>query len=207
MPNQRLVIEKRREDLEINLENSRKQMRHIELEKKSLELEVKSKQQLIQRYREQQAKTRKNEEFQALNHEISLVQAEIVKLEDRELELMEEAENLKPHLQKADADYKAGLQEIQEQLIALDYKKDSLQKLLSDLQNKRSENLSSLETDLAENYERLLKTKNGLAIARLHNDVCRGCWMKVPRETALLVEACTEIVTCPNCGRILTPFD
>ena len=40
----------------------------------------------------QQFQTRKNEEFQALTNEIKRFEADIEKIEDREIELMEEAE-------------------------------------------------------------------------------------------------------------------
>lgn len=203
LPLQKSAINAKRLELEQTLEDSKKQLRQIELEKKSLELEVKTKQQKIQRYREQQARTRKNEEFQALNHEIFMLQEQITKLEDRELELMEEAEKLAPSLKKAEADFKAGLLEIEENLKAIDAKHKELEKHVADLTEKKQQVLSLLDAEVVENYERLLRTKNGVAVVDFHDEVCRGCWMKIPRETILLAKAYTEIVFCPNCGRIL----
>ena len=63
--------------------------RLVEAERKKIDLEVKSKEAAIARYKAQQLATRKNEEFAALIHEIEHAQAEISKLEDSELELME----------------------------------------------------------------------------------------------------------------------
>src|SRR5690349_14862414 len=75
------------------LENGKERVKQLESERKNLELEVESKKQLIAKYALQQFQTRKNEEYRALAHEIDTCKADIVKIEDRELELMEQAES------------------------------------------------------------------------------------------------------------------
>src|SRR5438093_9795 len=74
------------------LDQGKERIKHLESDRKSLELEVEAKKQLIAKYSLQQFQTRKNEEYRALAHEIELCKEEIVKIEDRELELMEQAE-------------------------------------------------------------------------------------------------------------------
>jgi uncharacterized protein len=64
------------------------------IDRKKLELEVESKKQQIERYALQQFQTKKNEEYRALAHEIDTCKADISKLEDGQLELMEQAETL-----------------------------------------------------------------------------------------------------------------
>ena len=61
-------------------------------DRKQRELEVEAKKQQIGRYSLQQFQTKKNEEYRALAHEIETCNADIVKLEDAQLELMEQAE-------------------------------------------------------------------------------------------------------------------
>src|SRR6266545_3608466 len=74
------------------LEASGQRIKQIESDRKKLELEVESKKQAIERYSLQQFQTKKNDEYRALAHEISLAREAIVKLEDQQLELMEQAE-------------------------------------------------------------------------------------------------------------------
>jgi predicted nucleic acid-binding Zn-ribbon protein len=57
---------------------------------KRLELDAGTRQTTIQRLKTQQFETRKNEEYQALGHEITRYQKEVDDLETQELELMEE---------------------------------------------------------------------------------------------------------------------
>src|SRR5439155_4082626 len=74
------------------LENAKHRVKQTESERKRLELDVEAKKQQIERYANQQLQTRKNEEYRALATEIETCKAEITKIEDREIELMEQAE-------------------------------------------------------------------------------------------------------------------
>jgi predicted nucleic acid-binding Zn-ribbon protein len=56
-----------------------------------------------------------------------------------------------------------------------------------------------IKIEYAEVYERIRK-RYPLAIAEVKNGFCFGCFQQLP--TQLLTKS-NEIVTCPNCGRIL----
>src|SRR5882762_2991301 len=71
------------------LENTKLRAKQIESDRKRLELDVEAKKTQIERYANQQLQTRKNEEYRALAHEIDTCKADIGKIEDQEIELME----------------------------------------------------------------------------------------------------------------------
>ena len=77
------------------LETARTRIRQIESDRKRLELDVEEKKQQIEKYANQQLQTRKNEEYRALAHEIETCKADITKIEDQEIVLMEQAEGRK----------------------------------------------------------------------------------------------------------------
>jgi predicted nucleic acid-binding Zn-ribbon protein len=52
-------------------------------------------------------------------------------------------------------------------------------------------------------YNRLMKTKDGLAIAPLRDGKCEGCHMKLIASTVMKVQTGKEIAQCEDCGRIL----
>jgi hypothetical protein len=64
----------------------------IEVQRKELDNEVKAKEAQISKYQVQQMQTKKNEEYQALGHEIERNKQHISELEDKELQLMEDYE-------------------------------------------------------------------------------------------------------------------
>ncbi len=63
----------------------------------------------------------------------------------------------------------------------------------------RKDLLTKLPKEIADVYERL-KKRYRHPIAPVENDFCFGCFQKLPTQ---LLTRKKEIVTCPNCGRIL----
>ena len=86
------------------LDAAKNRVKQIESERKRLEIEVESKKEQIAKYANQQLQTRKNEEYRALAHEIEHCKAEITKIEDGEIELMEQAEAAQKEVLRAMAD-------------------------------------------------------------------------------------------------------
>jgi predicted nucleic acid-binding Zn-ribbon protein len=89
---ERQMFQTRATGAQTALESAKTKVKQIESERKNLELEVEAKKQLIAKYANQQLQTRKNEEYRALAHEIDTCKAEIFKIENQELELMEQTE-------------------------------------------------------------------------------------------------------------------
>lgn len=203
LPEEKRAKERLIADSAARLERALTRSKEIELEKKNLQLEAAAKREQIARYKTQQMQTRKNEEFSALSHEITNVEKLISEIEDRELGLMEEAESLKPQLAEAEKTYASEKAKYEAQIAALSEKEANLKARISELESSRSEYTASLDEDLLDRYERLFKSKHGLAVVALEHDVCTGCHVKVTTQTAIELRAGKSIVSCPQCGRIL----
>lgn len=185
------------------LEAARTRQKEIEVERKKLEVEVKAKQDQIARYKNQQLETRKNEEFSALRHEIEVAEKAITELEDKELVFMEEAESLKPALAAAQEAHVAEKKKVESHMASLTTRKENLEARQKELETERPRFIEGIDEDLLDRYERLFKTKNGLALVTVEHETCAGCHMKVTHQAILEVKAEKEIVGCPQCGRLL----
>jgi predicted nucleic acid-binding Zn-ribbon protein len=177
--------------------------RHVEMDRKKLELDVGTRAETIARLKTQQYQTRKNDEFQAIGHEIERYENEIRKIEDEELELMVQADTIKVDL--AEEEKKAGVvrESIARQTKDLEAKSTTLQSQLEELSKERAEIAGKIDEDLLSRFERLFKSKGDAVVVALEHEVCTGCHMKVTTQTAHRVKAGKEIVSCENCGRIL----
>jgi len=185
------------------LEGARTRQKELEVERKKLEVEVKAKQDQIARYKNQQLETRKNEEFSALRHEIEMAEKVIIGIEDRELILMEEAESLKPALQAALEAHDAEKKKVESHMASLTTRRTNLDARKAELEGERPLFTEGVEEDLLDRYNRLFKSKNGIALVTVEHGVCAGCHMQVNTQTILEVKAEKEIIGCPQCGRIL----
>jgi predicted nucleic acid-binding Zn-ribbon protein len=177
--------------------------RQVEIERKKLELDVGTRTESIARLKTQQYQTRKNDEFQAIGHEIERYENEIRKLEDQELELMIEADKLRGELEAADKSARTTKESIARQLADLETKSKALGAQQQELETDRETLAAQIDPDLLDQFERLFNSKGDAAVVAVEHGVCTGCHMKVTTATAAGVKAGKEIVSCENCGRIL----
>jgi len=177
--------------------------RQVEIERKKLELDVGTRTESIARLKTQQYQTRKNDEFQAIGHEIERYENEIRKLEDQELELMIEADKLRGELEAADKSARTTKESIARQLADLETKSKALGAQQQELETEREMLAAQIDPDLLDQFERLFNSKGDAAVVAVEHGVCTGCHMKVTTATAAGVKAGKEIVSCENCGRIL----
>lgn len=190
-------------DAQNALETAKGKVRQNESDRKTLELEVEGKKQLIVKYANQQFQTRKNDEYQALTHEIDLCKQEIIKIEDRELELMEEAEAAQKEVVRATQATQAARKLADDQLAQLSTREQNLNKQLAELEANREELAEAVGEGQRVRYERLLRSKGEHVVVGVQHGVCGGCHMRVPPQLLVMCQADKEIVTCSNCGRIL----
>ena len=91
------------------IEAARMEMRDLEVKKKALENDIGSAGDKLARYRTQQVTVRKNDEYQALGHEIDTTQGQISELEGKELEIMYAIDEAKKKFVTAEAELKTNI--------------------------------------------------------------------------------------------------
>jgi len=196
LPQQRKNLEAQLAANAATLESLKQRARQLEIERKKLELDVGTRQNSISRLKTQQYETRKNDEFQAMGHEIE-------QLEDQELELMEQADKLKSEISTQEKMAAAGRDSVNRQLVDLDQKAKTLEARLGDLAKEREQLATTIDEDVLYRYERLFSSKGDAAVVAVEHGVCTGCHMKVTTQTAVRAKSDSEIVSCEQCGRIL----
>ena len=203
MPLQRKNLEEQLAASVAGVERLKQKARQVEMDRKKLELDVGTRTETISRLKTQQYQTRKNDEFQAIGHEIERYENEIRKIEDEELELMVEADKLKADLGVEEKKSATVRESVARQTGDLESKSKTLQSRLEELTKERAEIAGKIDEDLLGRFERLFKSKGDAVVVALEHEVCTGCHMKVTTQTAHRAKAGKEIVSCENCGRIL----
>ncbi|PYJ71027.1 MAG: hypothetical protein DME76_03515 [Verrucomicrobia bacterium] len=203
LPLQRNHLESQLAASAADVDALKQKARQLEVERKKLELDVGTRTETISRLKTQQYQTRKNDEFQAIGHEIDRYENEIRKLEDQELELMIEADKFKGEISAAEEKARATKESVSRQLNDLEAKSKGLESQQQELTKDRETLASQIDDDLLNRFERLFNSKGDAAVVAIEHGVCTGCHMKVTTATASRVRAGKEIVSCENCGRIL----
>ncbi|MGI8820691.1 MAG: zinc ribbon domain-containing protein [Chthoniobacterales bacterium] len=203
LPLQKAQLEAQLASATAGLEAIKLRARQLEVERKKLELDAGTRTESINRLKTQQYETRKNEEFRAMANEIERYATEIRAIEDHELELMEQADQLKATVMEEETRTTSARESVARQLQDLEGKGGALQERLQELQNERAEIASRVDEDVLDRYQRLFASKRDAAVVGLEHEVCTGCHMKITPQTSHRVKSGKEIVSCEQCGRIL----
>jgi predicted nucleic acid-binding Zn-ribbon protein len=91
------------------IEAAKTELKDLEVKKKGLETEIGAGETKLGQYRTQQLSIKKNEEYQAMGHQIDTMAAQIADLEGRELEVMYAIDEAKKKFAAAEAELKANI--------------------------------------------------------------------------------------------------
>ena len=178
-----------------------------ELRVKKIELDAETRRTTIKRLKLQQFETRKNEEFVALGHEITRYEKDLDEFETRELEAMEEVDEFRKAHKAAEAARTVTRKLVEEDLSTVAQRHARMQAEQSEVTAEREKLLANVPESVLPLYNRLMKTKDGLAIAPMRDGKCEGCHMKLIASTVMKVQSGREIAQCEDCGRILYTED
>lgn len=178
-------------------------VKELETQRKELELEVESHLEHINKYSTQQMLTKKNEEYQALAREIHGCKMAISKLEDQQLELMEKIESGQARVKEFTKIATELKSDVEKEIAELDEREQFQTATLKELQGTRNELAEAVESTVLTRYERILAKKGDRVIVGVEHGVCGGCHMRLPAQEIVACQRQQEIISCPNCGRIL----
>src|SRR5208282_3818178 len=109
VPREVTAVEQRIAAEKAAIDAAKGELRELESKKKLLETEVGSAEELRARYRTQQLSVKKNDEYQALGHEIDHAQAQIDDLEGKELETLYAIDEARKRFAAAEATLKQNI--------------------------------------------------------------------------------------------------
>lgn len=175
-----------------------------ELRVKKIEMDAETRRTTVKRLRTQQFETKKNDEYNALKNEIVRYEKEVDDFETKELEAMEEVDGFRQRQKEAEECLKKTQEVIDGDLVAIRERHERMSAQLAETAAERDKLVQNVPEEILPLYEKLMKSKDGTAIASLHDGKCTGCHMKVIASTAIAVQSAKEVTQCENCGRILS---
>lgn len=179
-------------------------LNQVELRVKKIEMDAETRRTTVKRLKVQQFETKKNDEYVALGNEIVRYEKEVDDFETQELEAMEELDGLRAKYQEAEGLLAKTRAVVDGDLAAIRERQARMLEQQKEVQAERDQLVKSVSEDILPLYSKLIKSKDGLAIATLHGGNCTGCNMKVIASTVIAVQSEKEITQCENCGRILS---
>jgi predicted nucleic acid-binding Zn-ribbon protein len=203
IPQRKEMIAGRLEEHRRELEKAREDFKRHGLQIKELDGEVEAVRQKINRFRGQQLTVKTNDEYRALESEIQAAEGKIRDLEDRELVLMEEAEELKGAVAARERELEPEAEAVREEQGRLDERASEIERETEELSGRRDELAGDIDRDLLQRYERILDHTGDYAVVSVENGSCGGCHMRLPPQAVHNARRGESVTSCSYCGRIL----
>ena len=195
--NQRIAAE------QASIETARGELRELEVKKKTFETEIGGSEEQLARYKNQQMQVRKNDEYQALGHEIENTQARISTLEEEELKVMFAIDEAKRRFLAAEKELKENIASHEARIRALREREINLQSELDSAQEAVAAARGAIDESNLRLYDRLA-VKPGLpAVVPIRDGKCGGCHLRPSSNVTSEVRKHDKLITCDQCTRII----
>ncbi len=204
IPLQKSKFEVYRDRLNGELEQCEAHVKKRSLEQKTAEGDIQEKQAQIGKYQSQLATVKKNDEYQALLHEIDALNKQIGVHEERIIQIMVDMDTAKERLEEDRKRIAEEVKGVDAECSEIDVELIQAVEHRQELEGQRAPLLEKSDDDLLKRYQRIAESKvDGRAIVPMNGEVCGGCHMHERAQIVNEVLAGDKIHACQHCGRLL----
>lgn len=203
IPRERSAAERKINLHKAAIEAADKRVLDLELERSRLEQEIAAAEEQARKYRNQQIQVKKNDEYQALTHEIEATEAKISDLEGAEIQVLIDLDEVR---EKTTAEKATESEEIafnEKQLTKLAEKEVQLTADLEEAKAVVEAARNEVPARSVRVYDQLARTLPLPVIVPLAAQKCSGCHLRVSAGVDAEVRGGSELTSCDNCTRIL----
>lgn len=201
-PHRRKKLEKVLELKDQEVLKTQKEIEELEREKRRMEKDLEELRDRLKKSKIRLLEVKNNKEYEAVLNEIEWAKNAISDLEEQILVVMEDLERRQAEFPSLKERVKMEKEQISAQIRGLEEEQKELQRKVIEWQKERSEVLKVADPEALRLYESL-KKRRGFAIALVKQEVCQGCFMRIPPQLYNEILKNEKIYTCPNCQRIL----
>jgi uncharacterized protein len=205
VPREIAAVEQRISAEKAAIDAAKGEVRELESQKKIMETEIGSAETQRSKYQTQQMAVKKNDEYQALGHEIENVQKQIDELEKRELEVMYAIDGAKGRFAAAEGTLKQNIVGHESRIRSMKERDVSLTAEHKEAMAAVAEARAPVKADALEAYDRAAARRMPAVVA-IRGGKCGGCHLKVSSEVESAARgktADTEFALCDQCSQMV----
>lgn len=184
------------------IDAARTEMKELEVQKKSIETEIGVADEKARKYRTQQLSVKKNDEYQALGHEIETMEKAISALEEKELGVMYSIDEAKKKFAAAEGVLKQNIAGHEARIRDLRTRETGLAAELTQTRAEVAAAREPIDVPSIRIYDRIALRTQPVCVP-MRDGKCGGCHLKVSSEAESDSRKGDKLATCDQCGRIV----
>ncbi len=202
-PAERRALEERLAAERERLEAVKARLGELQKQRRDLEREASGLGEQEKRFQNQLLSVKKNEEYQALLHEIEGLKRRRSDLETEVLIRLESEEQEQREKPAAERSLQQAERECAERVRALETEEAGERARLGVLDARRDAQLGRLGAPLRARYERVHGSRDGRAVVPILKGACGGCFRSQPPHVLQEARRRDRVLSCEGCGRLL----
>jgi len=175
----------------------------LQKQRKDRDLELASKEESVKKLQTQLYTLKTNKEYQTMLQQINDAKADASLIEDKILESMDNVEQAKLDMEKEKQRLKEEELTFNNDKKKIEIKIKEIDDRLAQLEGQRKQATPNINPKILSQYDRILASRDGLAIVMVKDNSCKGCNMFVPPQVINLIKMYERLMTCEMCNRIL----
>jgi predicted nucleic acid-binding Zn-ribbon protein len=175
----------------------------LKKERRGMEQRVQDLENKVEKSHVKLSNIKSNKEYAAALKEIEDLGREKDMEEDKILQVMEEIESLEEECRKCKDEqvtlknqFETDRKDIEKEIVLLNEE-------LALLKKERAKYMDAIDKDLQKKYILIKEKKGGIAIGQVIHGVCQSCNMGIPPQQFNELKKCDELLSCPNCHRLI----
>ncbi len=192
---------------EAKVKASDARLKTLQLAQKEKEGELQTREGSVKKLQSQLFQLKTNKEYATMQHEIATLKADNSLIEESILKSFDEIETATQDRQKEQKALAALQESFKAEERRVEQDLSVIRERIAQLEKKRQEATPGLPQPVLDTYQRILTSRDGLAMVPLAKESCGGCHRRLPPQVLNEVLLKVKLVTCENCNRILYADD
>ena len=203
IPKRRGALQAALERARATQEQAKKGLEQVRLARRGHEKEIDVVQGESARLERQLLDVKTNKEYTAMLHEIELLKSKRSDRETQVLECFEREESLQSQVRKAEQEVADEEKRLRSGEADLDRELAALDQSIHSLRVDRDQVKPRVPAAHLSRYERLAKSRDGVAVAEVRKGACGACFTALTPQDLQEVRRNDAVKGCESCGRIL----
>lgn len=203
LPETLASLERRRAESKEELDKTKEELQTAQKGKRDRDKDLEAGVLRVEKLKARTSEIKTNKEYQALLKEIEAAEKENKAIEDEILVFMEKIDTAMASIMAAEKKARDDEETIAAEQREYEAAFVRLEEELKEAERLRQETAVRIEPMVLAQYQKLIASKAGIAIAEARGESCSGCYMSIPPQVFVNVKKNNSIITCPHCGRIL----